>query len=649
LTILKSKWVRRFVLSAVLATGAYSGAMANDDVLKLQENPGYNVMPSITYNGWNYSQLDDVNVDTVKDLQVDWTFQIGVADEAQAPPLVIDDTMYIVTPKPNRVYALDLNDAGSIKWEFRADSSNLTDVIPLACCGAQTRGINYAEGKLFFQSLGGKIYSLDAETGAVLWEQQATDIKAAETMVGNGIVVNDLYIAGMAGGEYGARGYIVAYDINTGEQRWRFYSMGPNEDVGIGPKFKPFYAFDQIENPAEASWFGDSWKHGGGTNWGYFTYDPELNLIYHSTGNCGPWNPDYRREWGVIDLDEKGILQSYRSNYCSSLLARDAVTGELVWAYNLTPQDQWDLDEPNINPLVDLEIDGVMRKTIIRAARNGFFYVWDRTTGELLNDPWPFVHQNIIKGVDAESGSPMYNVDTLLFTDAEDRLKYTQAGALSEADKAIAIEEAELYGEDAGDAPSGTEAVICPTIAARNWENDAFSPQTGLLYTSVQFGCRSMRLTEGEYVYPMTAEGYKLYEWTGEKFWVDREGERTTVKNQLQANDPITGKTVWSIDYVQPTQDPILATAGGLLFVGGDDKGAFRAINAETGDVVWEFRTGNGTSVSPVTYTLDDKQYIAMIASARQGVLPVAADAAPDAVNRYQREGSTLFVFKLGE
>jgi len=639
--------LKNIALPAILALVASSATLANDDVLELSADPANNVMPSITYNGWNYSQLDQINLDNVKDLRVDWTFQLGVSDESEAQPLVVGDTMYVVTPKPNRIYALDLNDYGTIKWEFRADSANLSDVIPMACCGAQTRGLNYAEGKLFFQALGGHVYALDAETGDVLWDQQATDIQAGETMVGNGIVIKDLYIAGMAGGEYGARGYVVAFDINSGEEKWRFYSMGPNADVGIGPKFKPFYAFDQIENPAEASWYEDSWKHGGGTNWGFFTYDPELNMFYHSTGNCGPWNPDYRRPFGELDMDENGIIQSYRSNYCSSLLARDADTGELIWAYNLTPQDQWDLDEPNINPLADIEIDGVMHKAIIRAARNGYFYVWDRETGELLNEPWPFVHHSIFKGVDTETGSPMYNIEAMLFTHAEDRQKYTESGALTEEEIALAQEEAELYGEETSDGRSGTEATICPTIAARNWENDAYSPRTGLLYTSVQFGCREMRTTEGQYVYPMTAEGYKLYEWTGEKFWLDREGNETDVKNQLQANDPVTGETVWSIDYVQPTQDPILATASDLLFVGGDDKGVLRAINATNGETVWEFRVGNNISASPVTYMHDGEQYIAVTASARPGVLPVAADTEPDAVNRYQREGSTLYVFKL--
>jgi PQQ-dependent dehydrogenase (methanol/ethanol family) len=633
---------------ASLAMAALMGAtaaVANEDVLTLSADPANNVMPNITYNGQNFSQLDEINLENVDDLEVEWTFQLGVADEAQAPPLVVGDTMYVVTPKPNRVYAIDLNEQGVIKWEFRADASNLDQVKPVACCGAQTRGANYAEGKIFFQSLGGHIYALDAETGALLWDVQNTDIDNAETNVGNGLIVDNLYITGMAGGEYGVRGYVTAYDINTGEQAWRFYSMGPNEEVGITDRFQPFYAFDQIDNPAEASWFEDSWRNGGGSTWGYFTYDPELKLFYYATGNCGPWNPDYRRPWGEIDLNENNVVQSYRSNYCASLLARDVATGELVWAYNMTPQDMWDLDEPGTPVLADLEIGGEMRQTIIRAARNGYFYVIDRTTGEVINDPWPFAYQNIFTGFDKETGSPMYNIDTLLFTDAEDRVKYTETGALTEEQAAINAEEEALYGEF--DGPSGTEAVVCPTIAARNWENDAFSPETGLLYTSVQFGCRSMRVIEGEYSYPAT-ESYTLFQWAGEKFWLDMEGEATDVKNQLQANNPITGETVWAVDYVQPTQDPILATAGGLLFLGGDDKGVFRAINAENGETVWEFRTGTQASASPVTFIAPDGgQRIAFVASARPGLVAVAADAAADAANRYQREGSTLYVFKL--
>lgn len=647
MTSQKNGLLKTYLSSASIVILGATAVAANDDVTALAADPANNVMANINYFGHNYSELDQINLETVNDLVVDWTFQLGVSDEAQAPPLVIGSTMFVVTPKPNRVYALDLENQGAIKWEFRADASNLAQVIPVACCGAQTRGMTYAEGKVIFSSLSGHVYALDAETGELLWDVQATDIDNAETMVGNAIIIGDLYISGMAGGEYGVRGYVVAYNIHTGEEAWRWYSTGPNEEVGIGERWAPFYDFDKIENPAEASWFEDSWKQGGGSTWGYFTYDAELGLFYYATGNCGPWNPDYRRPWGELDIDERGVVQSYRSNYCASIMARDAVTGELVWAYNLTPQDQWDLDEPNTVVLADLEIDGVMRKTIIRAARNGYFYVMDRATGEVINDPWAFTYQNIFNGFYKDVGSPGYNIEAMMFTNAEDRIKYTEAGALSERDRMIAEEEAEMYGADNLDGKRGTEAIICPTIAARNWENDAYSPQTGLLYTAVQIGCREMRVVEGEYSYPAT-ETYTLFQWAGDKFWLDNDGNPTDVKNQLQANDPIANETRWAIDYVQPTQDPIMATAGGLLFVGGDDTGVLRAINAETGDTVWEFRTGNQSSASPVTFLgSDGQQRIAYIASARPGVGQIAADTDPDSVNRYRREGSTLYVFKL--
>ena len=649
MTSQKHGLLKTYLSSASLVILGATAVVANEDVKALSADPANNVMPNINYFAQNYSELDQVNTETVDKLVVDWTFQLGIADEAQAPPLVVGSTMFVTTPKPNRVYALDLENQGAIKWEFRADASNLSEVIPVACCGAQTRGASYAEGKLIFNTLTGHVYALDAETGELLWDVQATDTDNAETMVGNSIIIGDLYIAGMAGGEYGVRGYVVAYNINTGEEAWRWYSMGPNEEVGIGEKFKPFYDFDKIENPAEASWFEDSWKNGGGSTWGYFSYDEELGLFYYGTGNCGPWNPDYRRPWGELDMDERGVIQSYRSNYCASIMARDAATGELVWALNLTPQDQWDLDEPNTVVLADIEIDGVMRKTIVRAARNGYFYVIDRATGEIINQPWPFTYQNIFTGVYTDVGSPGYNIDAMLFTNAEDRLKYTQAGALSEQDRLIAEEEAEMYGAENLDGARGTEAIICPTIAARNWENDAYSPQTGLLYTSVQIGCRSMRVVEGVYSYPAT-EYYTLFQWSGEKFWLDNEGNPTNVQNQLQANDPVANETRWALDYVQPTQNPVMATAGGLLFLGGDDTGVLRALNAETGDIEWEFRTGNQSSASPVTFLgSDGKQRIAYIASSRQGVGQIAATTDADSVNRYRREGSTLYVFELFE
>ena len=645
---------RRFLnsvvaVAAVALSGAMAfGAIANDDVLKLQQDAKQVVQPNLTYNGWNYSTLDKINTSNVKDLTVAWTYQLGVTDETEAAPLVIGDTMYVVTPKPNRVTALDLTKDGEIKWEFRADASNVEAVKQVACCGAQTRGLNYAEGNIYFETLGGHIFALDAKTGKVVWDTQDTDLTKGETSTSNAIIINDLYITGVAGGEYGVRGYVTAHDIHNGRQVWRFYNMGPNNEVGIGPKFKPFYADDKIENPALDSWYGDSWKTGGGTVWGYFTYDPDLNLFYYSTGNCGPWNPDYRREFGKVDLDENGGLKSYKNNYCASQLARDAKTGELVWAYNMNPQDSWDLDEPLTSPLVDLKINGETRKAVIKAARNGYFYVWDRATGELLNDPWPFEYNNIMKGVDLKTGRPSYNIDSILFTKAEDRLKYTKAGAVSEADKKQAEEDAKLYGADNAQATKkGTEALICPSIQARNWENSAWSPQTGMLYTSATLACRPMRVTEGAYVAPVT-KSWTLFEWAGDKSMRDLDGNPTKVVNQLQAVDPVTSKIVWHTDYTQATQDPILSTAGGLIFLGGDDFGGVRGIDAKTGEVLWKFRFGNGSSASPITYIgPDGEQYLAVISSSKPGTLDVNDKTAPDAALRYNRDGATLYVFKL--
>ena len=288
------------------------------------------VMPNANYAGWNYSPLDQINVDNVENLVMAWTMQLGVQDSFEASPLVIGDTMYLVTPKPNHVYALDLTRQGAIKWEFRPEFADFEMTVRSACCGAQTRGLAYADGRIFFVTLDGQVFSLNAETGEVIWRVENADISMGETVTAMPLVVNDKVIVGVAGGERGVRGHVTAYHIESGNLRWRYYSMGPNNEVGIGPRFAPFYPDDRLPNPALDTWYGDSWRRGGGTVWGWFTFDPALNLFYYGTANCGPWNPDYRRPWGVVELDEDGGLTSFRNNYCASILARDADSGELL-------------------------------------------------------------------------------------------------------------------------------------------------------------------------------------------------------------------------------------------------------------------------------------------------------------------------------
>ena len=204
-----------------------------------ESDPSQWVMPNANYAGWNYSALDQINVENVQTLEMAWTMQLGIQDSHEASPLVIGDTMYIVTPKPNYVYALDLMRQGVIKWEFRPEFPDLETAVRSACCGAQTRGLSYADGRIFFATLDGQVFALDAETGDVIWRAENADITIGETVSTPPLVVNDKVIVGVAGGEFGVRGHVTAYHIDTGSFRWRYYSMGPNNEVGIGPRFDP--------------------------------------------------------------------------------------------------------------------------------------------------------------------------------------------------------------------------------------------------------------------------------------------------------------------------------------------------------------------------------------------------------------------------
>lgn len=592
---------------------APEAVVAQGDV---ENDPAQWVMPNANYAGWNYSPLDQIDVGNVQNLAMAWTIQLGIQDSHEASPLVIGDTMYIVTPKPNYVYALDLVREGVIKWEFRPEIPDLETAVRSACCGAQTRGLAYADGRILFATLDGQVFALDAETGEVVWQAENANVAVGESVPGMPLVVNDKVIVGVAGGERGVRGHVTAYSLDTGRFRWRYYSMGPNNEVGIGSRFDPFYPDDRIPDPALDSWFGDSWRRGGGSVWGWFTFDPELNLFYYGTSNCSPWNPDYRREWGVVELDEDGGLTGFRNNYCASILARDADSGDLIWAYNMTPQDQWDLDEPNANILVDLEIDGQLRKALVRPARNGFFYVFDRATGEILLEPWNFVYNDLIQGVNMETGRPRYDIGKIMFTNLEDRQKYVP---------------------DAEDIAVGW----CPGIAARNWQNDAFSPRTGLVYTPTSNRCGIQRVVEGEYV---PGDGYTLRERGGRAPLPPGE----EYAGELQANDPVASETVWSIRWTSANNTPVMATGGDLLFQGGANEGVVRAFDARTGDIVWTFRTGSNFRNSPITYIgPDGRQYVAIIGSQRAGSTQVMADTEPDAGARFRRAGSALYVFAL--
>ncbi len=585
--------IRALVLTLVAL--AASIGFANDELLTLQQDPAQFVMPNGNYSGHNFSPLDEINRDNVDELRVAWTFQTGVNDQTEAQPMVIGDTMYLLTPKPNTVIALDLANEGVIKWTF-APEMDTERAGAMACCGAQSRGLAYADGRLFLATLDGQLFSIDAETGEPLWQQTIADLDIFETTPGNPLLVGNLLIIGTEGGDRSVRGRVAAYDMDTGEQVWNFYNTGPDEEMGITERFQPFYADDQVEEPGLTTWFGDSWEIGGGTAWGWFTYDPDLNLFYYGTSNCSPWNADYRRD----PVTAPGY-DVYHNKYCASLVARDATSGEMVWAYSHTPQDSYDYDEPGQNILADLEIDGEERRVIIKPARNGFFYVFDAATGELLREPFAYTTVNWASHVDMETGRPAIY---------DSHFSYT-----------------------------GVAFDICPFISGNNVENDAFSPQTGLVYFQAENVCSTLTGFAGDFT---PGEYYLLMEFgetfTGEGGWM----------GELQAWDPVTGEKVWGVQS-ESSKDlkPVFVTGGDLVFR-GSDQGVFSAFDALTGEELWSFRTGSNFKGPAMSYIgPDGKQYVAIIASSGPTSADVGPDTPADAAARYSRSGSTLYVFGL--
>ncbi len=335
-------------------------------------------MPNKNYASTRYSSLNAINTDNVKTLKAAWSFSTGVLRGHEGGPLVVGSTMYVHTPFPNIVYALDLTKEGApVKWKYVPKQD--PRVIPVACCDTVNRGLTYADGRLFQNQLDTTTVALDAEAGKELWKVQQGDYKNGQTVTAAPIVIKDKVISGISGGEFGVRGFLTANDVKTGKQVWRMYSTGPEAEVGFPGSVE--------------TWKGDEWKRGGGTTWGWYSYDPELNLLYYGSGNPGSWNPDQRpgdNKWSM------------------TIFARDPDTGKAKWAYQKTPHDAWDYDGINENVLVDLTIKGQQRKTLVNFDRNGFSYVLDRGTGELLMAD-PFVVVTWATGVDLKTGRPIEN------------------------------------------------------------------------------------------------------------------------------------------------------------------------------------------------------------------------------------------------
>jgi lanthanide-dependent methanol dehydrogenase len=554
-------------------------------------------MAAKNYANTRYSGLDQIKTDNVKDLKVAWTFSTGVNRGQEAAPLVIGDTMYLVTPYPNIVYALDLAHEGAIKWKFEPEPSAAAQGV--ACCDVVNRGATYANGKIFFNTLDNQTFALDAATGAQLWKAKLGDINNGETITMSPLVVRGKVLVGNSGGEFGVRGWLTALDAETGRQVWRAYSTGPDADVLIGPEFKPFYPQDRGKDLGVSTWPSDQWKVGGGTVWGWISYDPELNLIFYGTGNPGVWNPEQRPG------DNK---------WTCGVFGRDPDTGQAKWFYQWSPHDLFDHDGVNENLLIEMPVGGAMRKVIVHPGRNGYLYVLDRATGEVLSAD-AFVRVNSSKGVDLKSGRLIPNEE-----------KEPKTGKVV---------------RDIAPAAPG----------AKDWEPSAFSPRTGLVYLPHLNLAMDFEGTEANYIAGTPYLGANVKTYGGEGGF----------RGAFSAWDPVARKAAWSIKENFPVWSGALVTAGDVAFY-GTLEGWFKAVDARDGRQLWSFKTGSGIIGQPSTFRgPDGKQYVAILSGVGgwAGAI-VAADLDPrdptaggglahSVADLPQKtaKGGTLYVFAL--
>jgi PQQ-dependent dehydrogenase (methanol/ethanol family) len=516
----------------------------------LSPDDGQWVRPAKDYASTRFSGLTEINAQSVKNLRPVVTFSTGVIRGHEAAPIVANNTMYVVTPYPNYVYALDLTKPGApAKWTFQPKP--LSAAQGVACCDVVNRGVVYDNGRIFMNTLDGRTIALDANTGKPVWDTKVAEINLGETITMAPLVVKGKVLVGDSGGEMGVRGWLKALDGSSGRVVWTAYHTGPDADVLLGPDFKPFYARDRGKDLGVSSWPPDAWKIGGGTMWGWISYDPALDLIYYGTANPGPWNPDMRPG------DNK---------WTSTLFARRPDNGEAVWAYQLSPHDLHDYDGINEQILIDLPWQGGTRKVLVRPDRNGYVYVVDRTTGEVLSaEPFGFI--NTSTGVDLKTGELKYNPD-----------KHPRVGQV--------VRE------------------MCPAAPGmKDWQPAAYSPRTGLLYIPHQNLCMDMEGLEANYIAgtPYVGANVKMYAGPG--------GNR----GEFLAWNPQTGKKVWSIEEDLPVWSGALVTAGDLVFYGTMD-GWFKAVDARTGATLWQFKTGSGIIGQPISYRgPDGHQYIAVL------------------------------------
>jgi PQQ-dependent dehydrogenase (methanol/ethanol family) len=555
-------------------------------------------MAAHDYSSTRYSPLSEITPANANQLKLAWSFSTSIDKGHEAAPIVVGATMYVVTPYPNLVIAFDLTKPGaSVKWMF--DPKTNAKSRGVACCDVVNRGAAYADGRLFFNTLDNQAIALDAANGKELWRTNLGDIAMGQSITMAPLVVKGKVLVGNSGGEFGVRGWLTALDSATGKTVWRAYSTGPDKDVLIGPTFKPFYAQDRAADLGVRTWPAEAWKIGGGTVWGWISYDPQLDLIYYGTANPGPWNPEQRPG---------------ANKWTSGIFARRPDSGDAVWFYQTSPHDLHDYDSVNESVLVDLPIGDKTLNVLLRPDRNGYLYVIDRATGEVISAD-PFVHVTTSFGVDLATGA----------------LRYNPA-------------KAPVLGKIVRE--------ICPASpGGKDWQPSAWSPRTKLLYVPHQNLCQDSVAYETSYIAGTPYVGTEV------KMYVDPEGQR----GAFTAWDPIARKKAWSIAEHFPVWSGALVTGGDVAFYGTMDNW-FKAVDARDGTELWKYKTASGIIGQPISYRgPDGHQYVAVLAGVGGWAGAVVSgdldtrdgSAAAGFVNAMKdlpgatKKGGMLYVFRL--
>ncbi len=512
------------------------------------------VMQTKDYDASHFSEMYQINIQNVHNLKPVWSFSTGVLNGHEGGPLVVDGIMYIHSPFPNNVFALDLNNPNRILWQYKPKQNPAARAV--ACCDVVNRGLAYAPATkdypatIFLDQLDGHIVALDAKTGKLRWKMENSDIAMGSTLTSAPFVAKDLVIVGSAGAELGVRGYATAYRIKDGKQEWRVYATGPDEDIKLAPDFNrhnPHYGQFGL---GTKTWEGDAWKIGGGTNWGWYAYDPELEMIYYGSGNPAPWNETMRPG------DNKWTM---------TIWGRDINTGEAKFGYQKTPHDEWDYAGVNYMGLSEQEVDGKMTKLLTHPDRNGIVYTLNRETGDLVNAFKIDDTVNWVKRVDLKTGIPIRDPEYSTHMDHEAK-------------------------------------GICPSaMGYHNQGIESYDPNKKLFYMGVNHICMDWEPFMLPYRAGQFFVGATLNMYPGPKGTL----------GQVKAMNSVTGEFEWEVSEKFAVWGGTLATAGDLVFYGTLD-GYIKALNSKTGEELWKFKLPSGVIGHPITYKHNGKQYVAI-------------------------------------